>query len=394
MSEHDPDAVDDLGPWADDDLVRALRAPGLESELAEQERYVDAFRAAAGAVTPLGGARSRRTARRLGAGGTAVVAVVALSTSVAAAYTGNLPDPVQQIAHSVIGAPAPEPDVPAARGGSHPDRRGGPSSPGSTPAPTTTSPSPQPGAGATASPSGAAATGTASSAPTGAGRRASGSATPNPSGSAAPSAGPTAAAPDPAAVVSLASSSPVHLVGYGTTVTFTGHVAASDGSVVPGHPLTLQVRGPDGWSRVLRTTTDSGGDAVAQSLPVTGLQRYRWGAGKGLRSPGWRVRVKPTLDASYALGDGSLTVTTQVVGAAAGDQVLLVKARSGKVLGQATVDDAGVAWFDLPAPKRRRTFVAWLPPTRDHAGARDRVVVRRTTSRPASTPTTAASPSP
>ena len=35
---------DDLATWADDDLVRALRAPGTAIELAEQEQYAAAFR--------------------------------------------------------------------------------------------------------------------------------------------------------------------------------------------------------------------------------------------------------------------------------------------------------------------------------------------------------------
>ncbi len=39
---------------------------------------------------------------------------VALSAGAAAAYTGNLPDPVQQLAHTVIGAPAPETPAPRA----------------------------------------------------------------------------------------------------------------------------------------------------------------------------------------------------------------------------------------------------------------------------------------
>src|SRR5690349_886758 len=103
MTERPPD---DLAGWADDDLVRALRAPGTAAELADQEQYVAAFR---GAHRSNVRSLPRRAAGRLGAGGTAVVITVALSSGVAAAYTGHLPDPVQQIAHSVIGAPAPEP---------------------------------------------------------------------------------------------------------------------------------------------------------------------------------------------------------------------------------------------------------------------------------------------
>ena len=101
---------DDLARWADDDLVRALRAPGTAAELADEEQYVAAFREARGSTSKV---RSlpRRTIGRLGAGGTAVVVTVALTSGMAAAYTGHLPDPVQQIAHSVIGAPAPAPRV-------------------------------------------------------------------------------------------------------------------------------------------------------------------------------------------------------------------------------------------------------------------------------------------
>jgi len=101
---------DDLAPWADDDLVRALRAPGTDVELADEQQYVSAFREARGStssVRPL----ARRTVGRLGAGGTAVVLTVALTSGMAAAYTGHLPDPVQQIAHSVIGAPAPRTSI-------------------------------------------------------------------------------------------------------------------------------------------------------------------------------------------------------------------------------------------------------------------------------------------
>ena len=101
MSGHD-----DLDRWGDDAIVRALRAPGTAHELADRERYVAAFRASRTSrsnVSPL-----RRGVRRLGAGGTTVIAVVALSSGVAAAaYTRHLPGPVQRVVHDVLGAPAP-----------------------------------------------------------------------------------------------------------------------------------------------------------------------------------------------------------------------------------------------------------------------------------------------
>ena len=99
----------------DDDLeqsafLAALLAPGTTAELRLEEEYVGAFRSA-GSVpvqpSPAGGGL-RRAVRRLGAGGTAVVVAVGVSGGAAAAFTGRLPQPVQQIAHVVIGAPAPD----------------------------------------------------------------------------------------------------------------------------------------------------------------------------------------------------------------------------------------------------------------------------------------------
>ncbi len=76
MSGHD----DDLTPWHDDPLVRALRAPGTDDELAGEAEFLAAFRAAQPppAPTPIGAGRLRRAGRRLGGGGTAVVVAVAL----------------------------------------------------------------------------------------------------------------------------------------------------------------------------------------------------------------------------------------------------------------------------------------------------------------------------
>src|SRR3954467_3131627 len=98
---------DDPAGWTDDDLVRALRAPGTATELADQEQYVAAFREARG---PIVRSLPRRAAGRFGAGGTAGVVTVALTSGGAAAFTGHLPDPVQQVVHSVTGGVAPDAD--------------------------------------------------------------------------------------------------------------------------------------------------------------------------------------------------------------------------------------------------------------------------------------------
>src|SRR5262249_20210306 len=78
----------------------------------DEERFVTAYRAAGRSnVRSL----PRRAVGRLGAGGTAVVVTVALTSGVAAAYTRHLPDPVQRFAHTLIAVIPP-----AAPGRQHP----------------------------------------------------------------------------------------------------------------------------------------------------------------------------------------------------------------------------------------------------------------------------------
>ncbi|MFZ2015507.1 MAG: hypothetical protein WAV00_16945, partial [Nocardioides sp.] len=95
-----------------EELARALRAPATATELQDEERYLAMFREANGTSPAIVRSLPRRAIGRLGAGGTAVVVTVALTSGVAAAYTGHLPDPVQQLAHTVIGAPAPDTSPP------------------------------------------------------------------------------------------------------------------------------------------------------------------------------------------------------------------------------------------------------------------------------------------
>src|SRR3954454_10838318 len=217
MSEHD----DDLARWVDDDLVRALRAPGTTAELAEQEHYAAAFREARGTSAQV---RSlpRRAAGRLGAGGTAVVLTVALSSGMAAAYTGHLPDPVQQIAHSVIGAPAPAPG--AGRAGAGPIRPGhdlSPAAPGSSP---TSSPSD----GTTAPPASTATdsgTGHAqpSAGPTSAGTRPSSAPSADPSSTSTPTA--TVGSPG-----GMTGAGVPHRAGVGESLSLSGTLTTTDGT--------------------------------------------------------------------------------------------------------------------------------------------------------------------
>ncbi len=370
MSEHD----DDLARWADDDLVRALRAPGTAAELADQEQYVAAFREARGA-SPKVRSLPRRAAGRLGAGGTAVVVTVALTSGVAAAYTGHLPDPVQQIAHSVIGAPAPDPATTRTDAG--------PPKPGQVLAPLAS------GSTATADPSGGttAPTSTSTSSPTP--TPTSGSSVPHagtsspgrPGATSGPSDDPSSTTSPPAATGGtpggLAAAGLTHRVGVGETITLSSILTATDGTALPDHPVVLQVRGPRQWRRVAETTTDATGTASAVTPPLTRSARFRWHTDHHIHSTHWLVRVVPTVSATADVGGATTVVTGTTQGGRAGDRVLLLR-RVGhhvSVVRRGVLDPSGSVSFPITTPARRSVFAVHLLPTRAHAAARARVRV-------------------
>jgi len=95
-------------------LLAALNAAPHDGELAGHARVLAEFRRRGG--MPVHARRSARRRSRLltvlltaKAAAAAAAAAVALGGVAAAAYTSTLPAPVQQFAHSVIGAPSPQP---------------------------------------------------------------------------------------------------------------------------------------------------------------------------------------------------------------------------------------------------------------------------------------------
>ncbi len=98
-------------------LAEALRAPGTPSELTRMDETVAAMVAAQqGALVPLPVRREPSNRRRgLVAAGSAlgIVAVTLMAGTAAAAYSGALPAPLQDLAHRVIGAPAAPVDDPS-----------------------------------------------------------------------------------------------------------------------------------------------------------------------------------------------------------------------------------------------------------------------------------------
>jgi hypothetical protein len=360
----------------DDDLIRALRAPGTDTELANQERYVAAFRAAS---TSRVRSLPRRTVGRLGAGGTAVVVTVALTSGVAAAYTGHLPDPVQRLAHTVIGAPAPDldpghhspapPAPPADAGRDH--RRGiagATSTTGPTQAPSSDAGLPTP---APTSPAGAAGTtdtrGAQPTSPTGG---------PSSGPAGQPSVSTTGSSGgSPASAMSM--SAPTHRVGVGQTLGLTGLVTDASGTALPGRAVVLQARGPLRWRRVAESTTDSSGAATATTPAITRSTRFRWKAAPGVTSIPWIVRMVPTLTLSAQVGGTTTTLTATADGTVAGDRFRVFKRVGGRItpLGRHQLEGSGTADVVVRTPRRRTTYVVRLVATPRHTAARARVQV-------------------
>ncbi len=363
-------AEESADDWAEDELVRALRAPADASELVDEQRFVAAFTQAQGRRGSVA-EFPRRVVRRLGAGGSAVIVVAALSGGVAAAFTGNLPDPVQEFAHTVLGAPAPEPDS-AAEGKRRAERPPSPRRSPSTPS---------------VSPTGASATPSASPSPSTTPSRARDpESSPSPNSTGAPTGGPSAepseeptATPTTPAVVpaALSMSGATHLVEYGATMTLVGQLTTASGDPVTGHRVSLQVRGDAGWRPVAVLASNAAGQASASTEAITGRALYRWRAGRGLHSDAWRLRVKPSLAAAYVIDGDTTTINVTSVGAKPGDQVQLyaLVRKVPTLVGTASVGDAGGASFAVRTPARRRVFSIRLEATPDHAPARTRLTV-------------------
>ncbi|WP_151083724.1 hypothetical protein [Nocardioides cynanchi] len=374
MSE--PREPDDLAAWADDDLVRALRAPGTTTELADEAQVLAAFRAA----RPVTGIRSlpRRAAGRLGAGGTAVVVTVALTSGVAAAYTGNLPDPVQRVVHSVlgpIGAPAPDADR-AATGAPtdprHPNATGttSPTAPGPTSSPTPSGTTPS--AGPTASPTGAGHTRR---------RPGDGSSTgPTAGPGSEPTSGPSASSTPPtttAAASGVTISGTGHRADVGEIVSLSGVVTGIDGTGLPAQRVVLQVRGPRRWRPVAEATSDDSG-AVAFTTPaLTRSARFRLRTDPHLRSAAWVVRMVPLLSTSALVGGTTTTINATCQGCRGGDRVELYRwvDHQPRLVRRGRLDPAGSAQVQVVSPQRNTRYAVRLLATRRHTAARAAVAV-------------------
>ena len=299
---------------------------------------------------------------------------VALTSGVAAAYTGRLPDPVQQLAHTVIGAPAPDaPPDHHRRTAAEPGLRlvplpasSGSAAPGS-PVPSAP-PSPSTGATPGASPSTDSPVGH-QAAPTTATDGSSGSPTPTPSAGAS---GAASAAPS-----ALTVSGTTHRAAVGEAVTFTGVLTDTDGVVLSDHRVVLEVRGAQRWHPVAETTTDAGGGATVTTPPLPRSAAFRWHTDHGVHSTAWVVRLVPDLATAVEAGGSSTVIAATTAGARDGDRMQLYK-RTGHglvLVRHGRLDAGGAITWSVVTPRRTAAYVVRLLATPRHTAAHARVVV-------------------
>lgn len=392
-------------------LERALRAPGSPAELSGEGEYLAMFRAeqSAGAtVTPIGASRGtgRRAARRLGTSSTLAMVFAVATAGVAAAYSSNLPSPVQRAVHSVLaplGVPAAEPRQPVA----DPEP---PHSPEPTPAATSSPslPSPsvlppparvsdRPTASSSASVDPSMEPSMESSTEPSVSESTDPTASESPSPSDSPSATPTdpatptdtpASTPSPTdtatttpavvapAAVSISSAGAGQKVAPGGTAIVSGRVTGADGSPVADVRVVLQAHGSAGWRRLAVTRSAADGSVAVASGPVTETTVVRLRAQRALSAPRQLV-VQPTLTATATTGDTVATIAASSDGGRAGEQVLLRTWRNGRWVTdqRGRLDAAGGVRFDVPVPAGSRVYVVRLVASATHAVADARVTV-------------------
>ncbi|MBV9293130.1 MAG: hypothetical protein JO222_11825 [Frankiales bacterium] len=384
---------DDLDGFIDDPLVRALTGPATSDELAGEEQVLAAFHARPTGVP------HRRFARRIGLGGSAVIVALGLSGGVAAAaYTSELPEPVQRVAHGLLGfagVPAPAPAHGTLAGGRHHHVHtmthlrsgGGPTVPFPTVATgggSTTTGSAHPAVHPSASPAPHGQTPAAHPAPS-----PSSSPVPvttptpaPPSPTPAPSPSPTSQYGDPASwTVTAAVMHPHVLVGHGEQLT--GRLTTSDGRPVAGHHVFAfeHVAGSPGWQRhAIRKTGDDGtvvfGTGLLDHTTVFVLR-----VGHGVHSAPIRVIVIPTLTPSLSpTADGkSYLVDVPTNGGDPGDTLVLLRRQNGRLvqIASAQLDGNAHAAFIIHRPLKRQVhYLLRLRPTRRHGLGQQPFVVQ------------------
>lgn len=345
---------DEIDPWDDDELVRALRAPGSPRELSGEREFVSAFRAQ--------NERGSwgRFAGRFGLGATTIVTTIALSGGVAAAaYTQTLPDPVQRFAHGVlgpIGVPAAPPEVPSVR---EPVRE---TLPVITPAPTAGSAKPAPSSPEASTPV---------STPSPAATPVAGVPTP-------PDPAPTPTPQPRRTAASLTALASDGTVAFGRSVSVSGVLTATDGEPLPNRTVRLAGRSPgQPWARLAVGRTDTEGRITLQTPSLQQNTSLRLATPQGLRSTAVRVVVVPVLQATASADSGTTTIAVSTQGGRPGDTVVAYRRQGTELVevGRVTLDADGSAVVTVPTPNKEVRIVLRLLATSQHARAQTALTI-------------------
>jgi len=305
----------------------------------------------------------------------AVAALAAAAAVVTAAYTADLPRPVQHVAYRALGF-AGVPDAPATSGkpsgagtGGAPSgpgataRTGGSGSAGGQPG-SSASPSP----GQSASPSPSAPTAKPTSPAPGRGHSPGGGHSPSPTPTPTPTPTPSTPPPVPAALTISASA--VKIIA-GDSVSLTGLLTDADGNPVPGQDVTLLQHdaGVPGWLPAGQATTDGTGTAT---VPVSSLGTdagFRFRGPNGTHSGHIRVVVIPQV--SLIAVPGARPQAERLIASApyaiGSDAILQVRAGgTWKTLRSRPIGTAGQVMFGVKLQLHQRIYRVVVLPTAQH----------------------------
>lgn len=240
----------------------------------------------------------------------AVAALAAAAAVVTAAYTADLPAPVQHVAYRALGfagvpdAPSRSSEhggagnAPAPSGPGATTRTGGSGSAGGQPG---SGASPAPGQSAQPTPSGPSPK--PSSPAPGRGHSPGGGHSPSPT----PTPTPTPSTPPPVPAALTISASAVKIIA-GDSVSLTGLLTDADGNPVPGQDVTLLQHdaGVPGWQPAGQATTDGTGTATVPVLSLGADAGFRFRGPNGTHSGHIRVVVVPAVSLTASPGNRPL----------------------------------------------------------------------------------------
>ena len=304
----------------------------------------------------------------------AAAALAAAAAVVTAAYTADLPGPVQHVAYRALGF-AGVPDAPktsgqpggagtagASSGSGATARTGGSGSDGGQPG---RSASPAPGQTASPSPSGPTAK------PTAPGRGHSPGGGHSPSPAPTPTPTPTPSTPPPVPAALTISASAVKIIA-GESVSLTGLLTDADGNPVPGQDVTLRQHdaGVPGWRPAGQATTDGTGTAT---VPVSSLGTdagFRFRGPSGTHSGHVRVVVVPAVSLTASPGNRPLNerLTVSAPYAIGSDAILQIWAGgTWRTLRSHPIGPAGQVVFGVKLQRHQRIYRVVVPRTVQHA---------------------------